>query len=394
MLRLVVAVIIGSAMLRAEGMIEEKYAVAANCRPCHQVIVKDWESSLHAKSHYSKNELYRRSLEYVAKKKYKTKEQVEVHCAKCHNPRIAVKSAGDPYGAAMGFKDAAVEKALNAEYLKDGVNCIVCHNVKSIDFSKDPYKRGAKSITWGENHVMVGPYKDAKSPYHDTMYRPFFKEEPDRLCFVCHYNTRSTEGIQSCSTGEEYVSVKSEKRCVDCHMGATHEGHSIQSRVSGEFTDKVRHLKSHLFMGVRNGNIMPEALKVSARAKAAVLKVQLENLTPHKVPTAYGGREINILVTFNGADGILKRVHERLGARYVDNRGRETLPHLAAEVKTDNRLEPLEVRSVDFAVPSGAMSADIAVEYRLVSKAWVETLELKDPTYLNAYPVKRLKISF
>ncbi|MDD2567283.1 MAG: hypothetical protein PHS10_04795, partial [Thiovulaceae bacterium] len=68
----------------------ERFADSEKCKACHIHIVKDWEESWHAKSHYDKDEYLRATTEYVSRKTRKSLNGVKVQCATCHNPRISV----------------------------------------------------------------------------------------------------------------------------------------------------------------------------------------------------------------------------------------------------------------------------------------------------------------
>lgn len=379
-------------LIYAEKIIP-KYSNSAFCMPCHKRIVQDWRTSLHAKSHYSKNELYRKMLEIMAKKTHKRLAFIEAKCAQCHNPHMHTKKDAVELALEVGPKRL---KNANASYLVDGVNCIVCHNIDKINKSKDPKNRGRRSVIWGPNNTMVGPFDDAVSPYHKTKKATFFKEEPNKLCFVCHYNEKNYHGLMITTTGKEYESVKGDKKsCVECHMGPLYPAHAVQAKLGSDTTaNRIRTLRSHLFAGVRNSDIVSKAIDLDAKINGLYLNIVLKNLVPHKVPTAFGGRELEIKVEFFKDKKLLSKTNYILGTKYVDSKGEDAYPHLAKKVAKDNRLGPYEKRMLKVAIPADTTKVEINVIYRLTPKSWRKALNLKSKEFLKDYIVKKKIIKF
>ncbi len=387
--------ILGIVGLFASEEIDPRYADSSKCMPCHTEITKSWKSSLHAMSHYSKNELYRKMIKHVAKKRIQSFEQVEIRCAQCHNPHIAsAVSESDISDASFGITNEKMREGLNQSFMKDGVNCIVCHNIEKIHFSDDPGKRGKDTIQWGSNDTMIGPFSDAKSPYHKTKSADFFKKDPNKLCFVCHYNERSPCRALIGSTGIEYQSSGSKTTCVECHMGAVKKGHAVQVNLGDRGTsDKIRELRSHLFAGARNSDILADAIDLSVIRKGKHIVATLENRTPHNVPTGFGGRQL--IVTMKALDasgGLIQTQKKILEARYIGKNGHETVPHLAKKILSDTRLKPNERRSMTFEVPTGAYEVIIDVSYRLISEKWIEKLKIQDEMFKKEYPVAFMRM--
>jgi len=379
----------------ASESINPKYADSSKCMPCHTEITKSWKSSLHAMSHYSKNELYRKMIHYVSKKRIQSFEQVEIRCAQCHNPHIAsAVSESDISDASFGIASEKMRKGLDQPFMKDGVNCIVCHNIEKIHFSDDPGKRGKDTIQWGPNDTMVGPFSDAKSPYHKTKSADFFKKDPNKLCFVCHYNERSPYRALIGSTGIEYQSSGSKTTCVECHMGAVKKGHAVQVDLGDRGTSgKIRELRSHLFAGARNSDILADAIDLSVMRKGQNVVVTLKNRTPHNVPTGFGGRQLIVTMKALDASGrLIQREEQILEARYLDKYGRESIPHLAKDVLSDTRLKPNERRTIEFKVPAGSNEVIVDVKYRLIGKKWIEKLNIEDEMFKKEYPVASMQM--
>ncbi|NPA28971.1 MAG: hypothetical protein GXO33_02160 [Epsilonproteobacteria bacterium] len=382
------------AVTHAAAAIEARYADSGKCKPCHKTITEDWERSLHAKSHFSKNELYAKMLEYTARKRHKSVASQEIRCAQCHNPHVSdAVNEEEKFAAAFGLDSEEVKKSMNSRFIKDGVNCIVCHNIKKIHRSKKAGKRGKDTVEWGPNDTMVGPFKDARSPYHKTAYAPFFKKDPNKLCFVCHYNERSVYGTIIGSTGPEYEKSGSKKACVECHMGPEVKGHSVQVALQNSTAGKSRTLRHHLFAGVRNSDIVADAIEMDYKQVGRKITVSVRNLVPHKLPTSFGGRMMRVTAVYKDASGkILGEKSYDITARYIDEKGRDTVPYLAKRVAFDNRLKPGETRKVVFRAPKGSKTVDVTLRYYLLSPEWVEKLHIEDPAVKKAYKIASLHI--
>jgi len=382
------------ALTNAKAAIEAKYADSSKCMPCHKTITEDWSRSLHAKSHFSKNELYAKMLEYTARKRHKSVASQEIRCAQCHNPHVSdAVNEEEKFAAAFGLDSEEVKKSMNSRFIKDGVNCIVCHNIKKIHLSKSAGKRGKDTIEWGPNDTMIGPFKDARSPYHKTAYAPFFKKDPNKLCFVCHYNERSVYGTIIGSTGPEYEKSGSQQTCVECHMGPAVKGHSVQVHLKNSTAGKSRTLRHHLFAGVRNSDIVANAIRMDYKQVGHRVTVYLKNLVPHKIPTSFGGRMLRIKAVYKGAKGyIIKEDEYDITTRYLDEDGEDTVPYLAKKVAFDNRLKPGEKRKIRFNAPREAREVDVILQYYLVAPEWAKKLRIKDNTFKRPYKIASLHI--
>lgn len=198
----------------------EMFSDSTKCKSCHLSIVKEWEDSWHAKSHYDNDEYLRATTDYVSRKTRKSLNGVKVQCATCHNPRISVTSTGIDYEimAVMNLdKNSEVNKALADDKISEGINCVVCHNIDQIHTDRGDDARGINRVSWTPSGIMTGPYDDAKSPYHKVEHRDFMSTNSDKLCFVCHASDKSVDGLVFTNMEDEYQ--KGDKSCVDCHMG-------------------------------------------------------------------------------------------------------------------------------------------------------------------------------
>ena len=367
--------------------IDPKYASSDNCKSCHATIVKEWESSLHAKSHFTKNELIEKTIEYMSLKTTLMKDQIVLNCSECHNPRVSKSSLSleELYSQAYGQDSGETSAMLNSKYAKDGVNCITCHNIDKIHETSSDEFRGKNIVDWTQSGVMTGPIGAVDSPYHKSEKREFFKQKPDQLCNVCHKSGESYYGVSTCGTAHEVSQSKTDKSCIECHMGQTQERFIVDNDLAKE----KRESRSHLFAGVRNSDIVKEAIKMSATKSANTLKLTLENITAHKVPTGYADRLMYVSVDFlNASDAVLATKRYDLKATFGDKDGEETISQLAQQVLSDTRLKVNEKRVVDFAIAKGATKAKVTLQYKLISSKWAKELGIKDEKYLKTYTIE------
>ena len=370
--------------------INKKWETNQNCEACHMEISSKWETSRHANSHFSKNDLFKKSLEYMVRKNPRLiLDEVKVECAKCHNPRITKKSIEekDKYLLLMGIEEnqKEIKKALNNENMKNGINCVVCHNIDEIHLDKSKGSQGMYSVKFGKQGTMFGPFDDADSPYHKTAQRAHFAGDEPTLCFACHYSTTNKNGLEVYATGKEYDASASKEGCKDCHMSTKYKKHASNYAKDGG-SPKPRMVRQHRFASVDNSNIMIDYIDVKSRTEPEKLILNLKNKTPHSIPTGYGLREI--ILSVNYFDKSDKKIGEEsivLAAKWLDENDAETIPHMAKSKVKDTRLEGYKDKDYVFKIPQGAVYAKYIFSYRLISQKMAETIGITDPFFLKEY---------
>lgn len=398
-IKLALVLLAGWGWLGAET-IDSRYATNGNCEACHTEISNQWKTSRHAHSHFTKNDLYDKTLDYiVAHEVTKTKEEIVIECAKCHNPRIEKRSvnSADKLGLLLDIDRKSMDKILKTPTMKNGINCIVCHNVDKIHLDKKGKKRGFDAVEFGPQGTMFGPFEGAVSPYHKTEKRDFFVNDPARICFVCHYSDTNDYGVEVYSTGKEYEAAKADHpdapQCIECHMSGKKEG--VASNYGGKGGRVKRLVREHLFASIDNSSMYKKYLKISANRQRDRLMISIESEVPHKVPTGYGLRDLEIRVAFFGKGG--KRISEqskKYGVRWIDGEGEETIPHLARKKVSDNRLEPYGRIVENFTIPKGTHLINYKVIYRQIDPKMNRRLGVHDPFFTNEYVLKNGVIEF
>lgn len=371
----------------------DKFKDSGKCKACHSHIVKQWEKSWHAKSHYGNDEYFQKTIDYVARKdNRKSLNTIKIECATCHNPRIAITSTSAEYEAIAALKldkDSAATKALQSDTISEGINCVVCHNIDQIHDNLPENKRGIHRITWMKSGTMTGPYADAASPYHKVEQRPFMDNNPNQLCFVCHANDTSSEGHRFTDMKSEFNSGT--KQCVDCHMGPRKMGVASTLRdTNGKAHDRL--IRDHGFKGAHTESMWQGALNVEAKKIADTIAVTLSNPQPHPLPSGFGSREIVIDAHYMSGKKMIKTESLSLTSHYVNKRGKATIPHLAAKTTTSISIAAQGAKTFSLPIVTGANEVVIIVSYRLVNDEVREMLELKDPIWSKKMVIKKLNL--
>lgn len=361
--------------------VEPKYQKSFKCISCHGPIVKQWQKSWHAKSHFNNDEYFRKTLEYMGRKERRSLNAIKVECATCHNPRIAVTSTDTDYEimAVMGLdKNSDVNKALADESIGEGINCVVCHNIDKIHDNLPEDKRGINRVTWMKSGIMSGPYNNAHSPYHKVEQRDFMDTHPDTLCFVCHANDKTVSGLHFTNMKAEYQ--KGYKSCVDCHMSPRTKGHASTLPIDNG-KPKERLVRHHGFEGAHMQSLLEGALDLNLRVKNDTLEVNIINDNPHNIPSGFGAREIIVEAVFSDINSATQIQSKSLTQTYRSKRQKITIPHLGVKVSEDMSIPANGKRLVTFKVPKSASAVSIKLYYRLVNEQVHKLLDLRDPIW-------------
>lgn len=382
--------------LFASEDINKKWASNKNCEACHTEISKKWETSRHSNSHFTKNDLFKKSLMYMIKKKPTLiLDELKVSCAKCHNPRITQDSVTreDKFLLLLDMDDTKkkYDKALNTRSMKNGINCVVCHNIDEIHLDKSKGSQGMNNITFGPQGTMFGPFEDANSPYHKTEKRDHFVNDDPKLCFACHYSTNNRNGFEVYATGKEYDAfypdntTENAEGCKSCHMSEKSKGVASNHAKAGE-KPKARMVREHRFASVDNSNILNDYIDVKSKVKNGRFVINIKNNTPHHIPTGYGLREIIIKVAYyNNDDKAVGKGRAVLAAQWLDKKGKATIPHLATSKVKDTRLAGKSSKDYQFAIPKGATYAKYTFSYRLINEEMAKTIGVTDKFFLKEY---------
>lgn len=372
--------------------IVDRFTKPQNCKSCHEEQFSAWKTSLHSLSHEKSNELYEKSVKFVALETSKGHADVLVSCSNCHNPRLEIKEIDDIYTIAKAFdlktqKTEKIDEALGVEHIQNGISCYICHNVDSIKPKSSQNQVGYKNFKWTEDDTIVGPYEDPdnRAGFHTSAQRDFFVDGND-LCLSCHQGTALNNPLAIYNTGDEHLKSGDTQRCVDCHMKPTTKG-IISPHLKPE-TAKVRNLRAHLFAGVRNSaELLNDALKIDFK-KISQNKGNLNiiNLTSHNIPSGFSGRSIIVKLLFYDRDA--KQISSKnidLEKIYYNKNGVITLSYSAKSLVSDTTLKAYENRNINIDIPSNSSSVKVEILYHVLSPKLQKRIIINDEKYTKPY---------
>jgi hypothetical protein len=288
-----------------------------------------------------------------------------------------------------------VEASVGDANIKDGISCNICHNVEKINESMNMEMRGFKAVEWGPNDVIFGPFEDdGRAGIHKSIQKEHFTN-PDKLCMACHFGgeTDNKNGVELYATGKEFLgSDDTNQRCADCHMSTKRKGIITPEITRPGIVAKEREIRSHLFEGARNSDILKDTIALNAKPEGNNIILELTNLTPHKAPTGFGGRSMDVKIEFKNGANIVNTQTYTLEIVYVDKKGKEMVPYIAASIKSDNRLAPNETRKLSIPKFPGATDVKVTVTYRLVSDRILKLINFSDAIFSKDYPVTSLDV--
>ncbi|ALV24290.1 putative protein, putative cytochrome c [Campylobacter iguaniorum] len=335
------------------------------CSACHKDEYNSWKKSLHYKSHDSKNELYKASINYVASRTNKAREEILVECATCHNPKIEVVNMDQNYTFAKLFdiqtsKTKQIDEQIGADHLKNGVSCYICHRIDDIQEDKN----GKYSIKWLHGNDMAGPFESSsRAEFHNTVQREYFIKG-DKLCLICHQGQGDNNKFGQYNTGKETQASKATKRCVDCHMGKPKEAVNAPHIATNQA--EVRRVRSHLFIGSQDKKLLEDTFNISFNQTQK--KLIIENKISHNVPTGFGGRVVEAKIFYIAKNkDIISTQTVAFKAKYILANGKETLSYVANGLESDNRFKPFEKKEIALHPIKGAEQIKVAIYYHRIS---------------------------
>jgi hypothetical protein len=367
----------------------EKFQSSQQCKACHYQIVQDWSTSWHAKSHYQNDEYFQKTIEYLHRKTRKSLSSIQVQCATCHNPRISVTSTDINFEIAtlMGLnKDSKVKEALQSEVIGEGINCVVCHNIDKIHTDAPEDVRGINRVEWTKAGVMSGPYDDASSPYHKVEHREFMDEKSNLLCFVCHANDRSVDGVVFTDMKSEFI--HKDNSCVDCHMSEKKKGVASTIRDTSGKT-KEREIRAHKFEGAHTSKMWINALELMVTQMKQDLVIEITNPQPHNIPSGFGARELLLEVVFKSDKKVVAMKSISLTRQYISKRDKPTIPHLALKMGEDMSIPAESKKVLKTAIAPDALIAEVTLYYVLVNPEVRSLLNLEEKIWSEKHLITK-----
>ena len=363
-----------------------------NCVGCHDGLHSDWSKSLHAKSHESSSELYKKVVELVAQESNQVYESVLVSCGTCHNPRLQTKSVSNEVALASVFgietnSTKELQENLSAQSVKNGISCFVCHNVENVKQRSNPMQNGYHLFDWTTNDLIVGPYdlKDEEPVFHTSEERAHFRSNND-LCLACHQGQATKSKHSTYDTGKEMLSVSSPELCIECHM-KNHKTEVIAPDIERKNMVK-REIKSHFFEGARNSDILKTSAQLSfVQTGKNQASLFVKNLIPHGIPSGFSGRSLVFDISYLDGEKVLGTQNVDFRVSYKNSLLIETLAYAAKTKVSDTRLKPYEKREIKLDLPQNTKTIKVSVGYYVLAPQLQEILEIQGEEFTKRYEV-------
>ncbi len=314
---------------------------AKTCGSCHQEIYAEWRTSMHSAAYTD-----------PFFQAYWRKDKHEWSCLTCHTPlenqleqRIARFENGN-----FSQPQFAANNRFDAELQQEGITCAACHL---------------------RDGIIYGPYsaEQLNAPHPVAFDERFLSES---ICLDCHeVAAKPFSFLRSgiCGTGGEWKDgpyIKKGYRCQTCHM----------PEVTRPLMAGQKRLKNgrHLWRGGNSPEQVAKALTIAATPVTNnQIRIDITNSgAGHNFPTGDPDREVFITARLINKDG------EELQAEELHIRRIIIWKPVMIEL-SDNRIAPLETRSLLLTIPSGQRNQGLKVEvegiYQILSERARDKLE-------------------
>lgn len=350
---------------------------ATVCKACHKETYKQWKGSMHANSTAFKDPIhgafYRKVVGDPGKEGVKMKNGKYPVCLQCHAPNAA--------------KDKVTKLDSKPAY-SEGVNCVVCHTLKTYKGIQGPdgklvlglkaYEVSDKIQGTGRNsnHQLAaltaqgddfgfGGATDGEQKPNPHLGKPVTmdgKEIPalpmesnPRLmrtsdaCMGCHDKRNNAHGAPLCATGDEYIASKAQVDCLSCHMPVAN-GRADHSLGGGHDLGMLQRSVVFYVNSKKNGD------KIQST-------VTMTNKQPHTMPTGAPFRNLYLKVAaydksgnvvWENAKGHPAKTDKQAYLHYElqDETGKPVAPPKAKKAGADTRLKAFETRDISYSIPA------------------------------------------
>jgi len=350
-----------AAMAGMEAANAVQFEPATVCKQCHESVYNEWTHSMHSRA----REAWYFSHMYSA-------QQMGMVCNNERGKTIACQTCHEPGGV---YPVAALlQKKPPALAAMEGVTCDVCHRITEVE--------GTGAFSFGPMDEKRGPYRDAKSPYHKTVYAPLVQSS--EFCVACHGQLSNLNGLNVCDTTRAWREsryAKEGKTCQSCHMPSM-TGPAATGVAAPADAPKNRTRHSHIFRGPNSDpSILATAATLAQEVKRDAdgeLRIQVKvtnSGTGHDMPSGLPDRLIALKVT--GKDAAGKVVWENwkddvykedrmaaFGLFGFNPMGGEVPPMGASKIDRLS-LQPDESRTLGYRVNKASAASIRSVEARL-----------------------------
>jgi len=379
------------------------------CSSCHERIVTEWRSSMHANALTSPVMVAQSNLAHRQTLVNTSSPDPQNVCVNCHGP-IATALASSPL-LPFTAEGALAEPAL----LSEGVSCSVCHQwqgePKTAGGGLTAFQRGLVP-----GRTFFGAFDDpVGNAFHQSQATPLFQKDPSQLCRNCHSVQYDRNGDGKIERGTDLVlqtlydewqdyAKAGGASCVDCHMPLVKGARSAESALIPLEQDgeaPTRRLRSHRFVAVdypldsapvreesraaREGLLRSAAslsldqAKLQQRDGRVTFDVSLQNTgTGHNLPGGFAFvRQMWLEVTLLNVQGqavaasglIRKPTDDLCDASIIDDPSNDLRAFLVGCKETDRQLVSFQQMLMDkvelLRDASGVVQLDLRKEPKL-----------------------------
>lgn len=405
---------------------------SGECRSCHQRVVDEWRTSMHAHALSSPLMVAQSNLAQRETLASTSSPDPKNVCVNCHGP-LASALARSPL---LPFvpDGALAEPAL----FEEGVTCSVCHQ-----WQGEPVTAGGGLTAFQRGLVpgrtFFGAFDDAVgNAFHQSQASPLFRDASE-LCRNCHSVQYDRNGDGKIERGtdlvlqtlfdewQEYSQRHEAASCVDCHMpvvSGTRAAESALIPLEQDSEAPPRSLRSHRFVAV-DYPIDKPALRDESRAEREALlrsaaQLRLEPSSPllsgsnlafqvvikntgagHNLPGGFAFvRQLWVEVSVLDAQGallagsgrLLRATDDLCDASILDDRDSAMREFLVGCSGSDRQLVSFQQMLVDRIEPlrdaSGVTLLDSRKQPRLKAAAGAKEVVVQ---FLTGGPVPRVR---
>jgi len=337
---------------------EKVFPASSKCKKCHIRASEEYDESVIARAIVTPT--FRAMLEdYAGKGKDKR------YCLNCHAPQTVVFP---------DLADTMVKQILSGDPTFEGVGCIQCHLIKSVEVNPTTKPGGPPPMKLEPGRTVFGGYKDyLESKAHDSQYLDLFKKSD--LCLACH--SLAPPGVPEAEAVGNWKNTKAAKEgktCQTCHMPQGFDASANE--------EKKRDIAGHEFNG-KSPALRKQAFDLDydteVQGAQTKLTVKVKNLVPHNVPTSHPiWNQVYLQIVIRGRNLTeVYRDKRAYGRMFTDAKGNKTLmDHDAVKLAEDTVLKADETRVETFTFPTPpntpSFDVEISLHYATPGERWTE----------------------
>jgi hypothetical protein len=235
-----------------------RFHPSSACSSCHERVVKEWRSSMHAHGLTSPLMVAQNNLAHRETLANTSAPDPQNVCVNCHGP-IATNIAQSPL---LPFTTEGL--LAEPDLVSEGITCSVCHQWQGESVTAGA---GLTAFQAGlqPGRTFFGAFDDpVGNAFHRSEATPLFQKDPTQLCRNCHsvQFDRNADGkiekgtdlvLQTLYEEWEDYAKAGGPSCVDCHMPAVDGTRAAESALIPLEQDSEapkRRLRSHRFVAV------------------------------------------------------------------------------------------------------------------------------------------------